>query len=82
MMRLAKFGTFLVLFVILTFLIPEVLVLVLSSDQFGDAISYFNFLNTNILIALYYEMAILALILSYLLTKVIFHLIRKNKSFI
>ncbi|HDL6590308.1 TPA: hypothetical protein PXO57_003027 [Yersinia enterocolitica] len=79
MMRLAKFGTFLVLFVILTFLIPEVLVLVLSSDQFGDAISYFNFLNANILIALYYEMAILAIILSYLMTKVIFHLMRKDK---
>ncbi|CNE48429.1 Uncharacterised protein [Yersinia bercovieri] len=78
-MRLAKFGTFLTLFVILTFLIPEVLVLVLSSDQFGNAISYFNFLNTNILIALYYEMAILALFLSYLMTKVIFHLIRKDK---
>ncbi len=77
-MRLAKFGTFLTLFVILTFLIPEVLVLVLSSDQFGNAISYFNFLNTNILIALYYEMAILALFLSYLMTKVIFHLIRKK----
>ncbi|EEP93617.1 hypothetical protein yaldo0001_17630 [Yersinia aldovae ATCC 35236] len=79
MMRLAKVGTFLVLFIILTFLIPEVLVLVLSSDQFGDAISYFNFLNTNILIALYYEMVILALILSYLMTKVIFHLMRKDK---
>ncbi|CNH43614.1 Uncharacterised protein [Yersinia thracica] len=78
-MRLAKFGTFLTLFVILTFLIPEVLVLVLSSDQFGNAISYFNFLNTNILIALYYEMAILALFLSYLMTKVIFHLMRKDK---
>ncbi|CNL80221.1 Uncharacterised protein [Yersinia aldovae] len=78
-MRLAKVGTFLVLFIILTFLIPEVLVLVLSSDQFGDAISYFNFLNTNILIALYYEMVILALILSYLMTKVIFHLMRKDK---
>ena len=77
-MRLAKFGTFLTLFVILTFLIPEVLVLVLSSDQFGNAISYFNFLNTNILIALYYEMAIPALFLSYLMTKVIFHLIRKK----
>lgn len=77
-MRLAKFGTFLVLFVILTFLIPEMLVLVLSSDQFGDAISYFNFLNTNILIALYYEMAILALILSYLMTKVIFHFNEKR----
>ncbi len=77
-MRLAKFGTFLVLFVILTFLIPEILVLVLSSDQFGDAISYFNFLNTNILIALYYEMAILALILSYLMTKVIFHFNEKR----
>ncbi len=77
--RLVKFGTFLVLFVILTFLIPKVLVLVLSSEQFGDAISYFNFLNTNILIALYYEMAILALILSYLMTKLIFHFMRKDK---
>ncbi len=76
--RLVKFGTFLVLFVILTFLIPKVLVLVLSSDQFGDAISYFNFLNTNILIALYYEMAILALFLSYLMTKLIFHFMRKD----
>ncbi len=74
-MRLAKLGTFLTLFVILTFLIPEVLVLVLSSDQFGDAISYFNFLSTNIIIALFYEMAIL----SYLITKIIFHLIMKNK---
>ncbi|CCO68927.1 hypothetical protein D322_2053 [Yersinia enterocolitica IP 10393] len=51
----------------------------MSSDQFGDAISYFNFLNTNILIALYYEMAILALILSYLMTKLIFHFMRKDK---
>lgn len=78
-MRLAKLGTFLTLFVVLTFLIPEVLVLVLSSDQFGDAISYFNFLNTNIIIALFYEMAILSLILSYLITKIIFHSIMKNK---
>ncbi|CNJ94152.1 Uncharacterised protein [Yersinia mollaretii] len=78
-MRLAKLGTFLTLFVVLTFLIPEVLVLVLSSDQFGDAISYFNFLNTNIIIAFFYEMAILSLILSYLITKIIFHLIMKNK---
>lgn len=78
-MRLVKLGTFLTLFVILTFLIPEVLVLVLSSDQFGDAISYFNFLNTNIIIALFYEMAILSLILSYLITKIIFHSIMKNK---
>lgn len=78
-MRLAKLGTFLTLFAVLTFLIPEVLVLVLSSDQFGDAISYFNFLNTNIIIALFYEMAILSLILSYLITKIIFHSIMKNK---
>jgi hypothetical protein len=77
-MRLARYSVFLILFVIFTFLIPEVLVLVLSSDQFGDAISYFNFLNTNILIALYYEMAILSLVLSYITTKVIFYIIRKK----
>lgn len=45
--------------------------------QFGDAISYFNFLNTNILIALYYEMAILVISLSYLMTKVTFNLMSK-----
>lgn len=39
----------------------------------------FNFLNTNFLIALYYEMAILAIIFSSLITKVIFRLIRKDK---
>lgn len=75
--RLAKFGTFLVLFVALFLAIPEVLVFVLSSDQFGDAISYFNFLNTNILIALFYEIGILAFILSYVITKVIFYIIKK-----
>lgn len=62
-MRLIKYSAFLILFVIFISLIPEVLVLKLSSNQFGDAISYFNFLNTNILIALFYEMAILAYIL-------------------
>ncbi|WP_033850792.1 hypothetical protein [Yersinia wautersii] len=76
-MRLAKFWTFIFLFVVLIFFIPEVLVWGLSSDQFGDAISYFNFLNTNIIIALFYEMGILAFILSYIITKVIFYIIKK-----
>ncbi|CRG51132.1 hypothetical protein [Yersinia wautersii] len=76
-MRLAKFWTFIFLFVVLILFIPEVLVWGLSSDQFGDAISYFNFLNTNIIIALFYEMGILAFILSYIITKVIFYIIKK-----
>lgn len=36
-------------------------------------------LNKNILIVLYYKMAILSFILSCLITKVIFHLMRKDK---